>query len=148
MNLRVHRGEIILLAKIKSKKRLRSFQDLNIEYSDYAPKKASIAEPRLEGGEELHEIEVQNNIPLSEYEHMLDNLKGDGAASVSVEASFSDMNFGSGISLRVRITLTCNQSYQDIETAYQFAQQIAQDQLDSNIPEVRKLYNEHLQSEK
>ena len=94
----------------------------------------------------IDEIEFQRNIDTLEYEHMLDRLKGDGAAQVSVSAEFSDKTYGQGISLKIQITLTCNQRLEDIETAYQFANQIAQDQLEDNIPEVRKIYDAHFTS--
>ncbi len=78
-----------------------------------------------------------------EYDRMLENIKGDGAATVSVEAEFSDKTYGQGISLKVRTTLTCNQSLEDVETAHQIAATITQDQLQHNIPEVRRIYEEN-----
>jgi len=94
----------------------------------------------------IDEIEFQKNIDSWEYEHMLDKIKGDGAAQVSVTAEFSDKTYGQGISLKIQLTITCNQRLEDIETAYQFANQIAQDQLEENIPEVRKIYDAHFSS--
>lgn len=94
----------------------------------------------------IDEIEFQKNIDSWEYEHMLDKIKGDGAAQVSVTAEFSDKTYGQGISLKIQLTITCNQRLEDIETAYQFANQIAQDQLEENIPEVRKIYDAHFTS--
>jgi hypothetical protein len=93
---------------------------------------------------ELEEMEFQRNIDTLEYEDMLDNLKGDGAANISVEVEFADKTYGQGVSLKVRISLTCDQSLECIETAYQYANQIAQDQLNSNIPSVRRIYDEHI----
>ena len=71
---------------------------------------------------------------------MLENIKGDGAATVSVELEFADKNFGKGVTVRVFCSLTCNQSLEDVEQAYQYASQIAQDQLEKSIPEVRGVY--------
>ncbi|MEC8306518.1 MAG: hypothetical protein VXZ72_01510 [Chlamydiota bacterium] len=77
---------------------------------------------------------------------MLENIKGDGAATVSVEVEFADKNFGNGVSVKVFCSLSCNQSMQDVETAYLYANQIAQDQLQASIPEVRKLYEQFAKS--
>ena len=100
----------------------------------------------IKSHQEIEEIEFQRNIDSLEYEDMLDNIKGDGAAHVSVEVEFSDKTYGQGISLKVRVSLTCDQSLEGVETAYQYANQLAQDQLDSNIPKVRELYDQHIAS--
>jgi hypothetical protein len=92
----------------------------------------------------IDELEINKYIDtFSEYEHMLEKIKGDGAASVSVEAEFSDKTYGQGISIKVRTFLTCDQSLECLETAYRFASQITQDQLEQNIPEVRRIYDEN-----
>ena len=77
---------------------------------------------------------------------MLENIKGDGAATVSVEVEFADKNFGRGVSVRVFCSLSCNQSLEDVEKAYTYASQIAQDQLETSIPEVRKIYERFAKS--
>ena len=95
----------------------------------------------------IEELELQKHDNLfEEYSVMLENIKGDGAATVSVEVEFADKNFGNGVSVKVFCSLSCNQSMQDIETAYQYANQIAQDQLQASIPEVRKLYEQFAKS--
>lgn len=92
-------------------------------------------------GESFEELELQKNEDMyEEYAHMLENIKGDGGATVSVELEFSDKNFGKGVSVRVFCSLTCNQDLQAVETGYSYASQIAQDQLETSIPEVKKLY--------
>ena len=97
--------------------------------------------------DEIRELEIQRNDDLyEEYLVMLENVKGDGAATVSVEVEFADKNFGKGVSVRVFCSLSCNQSLEDVETAYQYASQIAQDQLEASIPEVRKIYERFTQS--
>ena len=92
----------------------------------------------------VEELEFQKDIDLwMEHNIMLETLKGDGAASVSVEAEFSDKSYGRGISLKVRCHLTVNQTDRDVQNAYQFAAQIVQDNLEENIPHVRAIYDRH-----
>lgn len=96
----------------------------------------------------IEELELEKNENLyEEYSVMLESIKGDGAATISVEVEFADKNFGNGVSVKVFCSLSCNQSLQDVELGYQYANQIAQDQLQASIPEVRKLYERFTKSD-
>ena len=90
----------------------------------------------------IDELELEKYINLFwEYSPMLERLKGDGQAGVSVEVEFSDKTYGQGASVKVRIWSACDTSC--VEETHAVLSQIAQDCLEKNIPATKATYNQH-----
>jgi len=90
----------------------------------------------------IDELEIEKFINLFwEYSPMLERLKGDAQAGVSVEVEFSDKTYGQGVSVKVRIWTACDTGL--VEEAHGILSQIAQDCLEKNIPAAKATYNTH-----
>jgi hypothetical protein len=88
------------------------------------------------------EVVVQDEKSIQGHDDPLSFLVGDGAAKVTVSTDRSNKYMGSGVSVFVSVTLTCNQDRTTIERAYEEATAICLDQIVPLLQHVEDVWEE------